>query len=39
MGDALARSTTREMEIEKVKGRGGKEESRLVANAGDVVVH
>ena len=39
MGDALARSTTREMEIEKVKGRRGKEESRLVANAGDVVVH
>jgi len=37
--DALARSTTREMEVETVKGRRGKEERRLVANAGDIIVH
>ena len=37
--DALARSVTREMEVERVKGRRGKEKRRLVANAGDIIVH
>jgi hypothetical protein len=39
MGDALARSATREMEVETVKERRGKERRRLVANAGDIIVH
>lgn len=37
--DALARSVTREMKVEIVKGRRGKEKRRLVADAGDVLVH
>jgi len=37
--DTLALSATREMEVETVKGRRGKEKRRLVANAGDIIVH
>lgn len=39
MEDALARSVTRGMEVEMVKGRRGKEKRRLVANPGDIIVH
>lgn len=37
--DALARSVTREMKVETVKGLSGKEKRRLVADAGDVLIH
>ena len=39
MDDALAHSATREMEVETVKGRGGKEKRQLVASPGDIIVH
>ena len=39
MEEVLARSATREMEVETVKGRRGKEKRRLVAHAGDIIVH
>lgn len=39
MEDALARSSTREMKVETAKDRSGKEKRRLIANAGDIVVH
>jgi hypothetical protein len=39
MEEALARSVTRGMEVETVKGRRGKEKRRLVANAGDIIIH
>jgi hypothetical protein len=39
MGDALARSVTRGMEVEMAKGRRGKVKRRLVANPGDIIVH
>jgi len=39
MEEVLDRSVTREMEVETVKSRRGKEKRRLVANAGDIIVH
>ncbi|KAF9779997.1 platelet-activating factor acetylhydrolase, isoform II-domain-containing protein [Thelephora terrestris] len=39
MEDTLALSSTREMEVETVKGRSGKEKRRLIANPGDIIVH
>ena len=39
MEEMLARSVTREMEVETVKGRRGKERRRLVANTGDIIIH
>ena len=39
MEEVLGRSVTREMEVETVKGRRGKEKRRLVANAGDIIIH
>lgn len=39
MEDALARSVTRNFEVETVKDRRGKEKRRLVANTGEIVVH
>lgn len=39
MEDALAGSTTRDMEVETVEDGRGKKKRQLVANAGDVIVH
>lgn len=37
--DALARSVTREVKVEVVKGKRGREKRQLVADAGDVLIH
>lgn len=39
MEDVLARSVTREMEVETVKARWGREKRRPVANSEDIMVH
>ena len=39
MEEVLARSVTREMEVETVKGRRGEDKRRLVANPGDIIIH
>ena len=39
MEDVLARSVTRNMEVETVKARWGKEKRRLVANSEDIIIH
>jgi hypothetical protein len=39
MEDVLAHSVTRKVEVETVKARWGKEERRLVANPGDIIIH
>ena len=39
MEDVLARSTIRRVEVETLNSRWGKEERRLVANRGDIIIH